>query len=831
MISRIAHRCGPVRRTKRRGSEHQRPFPCIVVLCCWALGFGLVYGPRDSYASEYYPAADGKAVLALVRDAPGRFEDSGFLELVLRYLRELAGDDYAVEVENRYVGDDTTQGIESALHRALNDPRVEVVFGGGMVVSELGARLSPRQRHKPFFAGFPELSDRQPRGITEAGASAIPNYTFVSTPYRVVSDLRMLRKITGTKRIYGLIPAGIFELYDDWEEELALVEERVGASVIVYPVEGSVEDVLRQLPPEAEAVYVGVLPKFTTEMYRQLFAALRKRGIFNLGMQGRPLIDLGATASLSPDLRDPLARRAAVNLHQLFLGFGTDELQVHLPSQDQLVINAEVMRSIGWSPDYETYLTADFINERSDGSGQPITLQESMQLAAQRNPDARAARAQVNIAEADTRIARSALLPSFDLDAQHSIARNHDRIVPAMTPSKQHAGAYGLTLRQVLFDDEYWSQFRAQRFNYDAARLNAYSSELDARANGGIAFLQVLLAESLFGIEKENLRLSERNLRLAKTRVDVGAADPSEVFRWESQVARGRADLVQREAQRDNAIADLNRVLDADRDKRWSVTPMVVDTDRFDFLGRDIAPLIRNTADMARLATFLQILATESSPELAAFDASLEAQGVLLGQKKRKYFLPTIGLQGSYTRSVLGSAGTVALDGTRTNLKTDAQNELVAGVVLSLPLYQGGRRRADIDRQRASIRQLQAQRQSAVQSLRRNAVTALNNLSADHANILLSERAQAAARKNFESVREKYSQGAATILDLLDAQSGLLQQRQQVASASYTFLIDSVSLQRATTWFDATKSEAERQRWSEELERFLRSPDDDPGRQ
>ncbi len=769
------------------------------------------------------PVADGTAVLAIVRDGPNISENDGFFELVLKYLRDLAGDDYKIKVDNRYTGDHTADGIRRALSSAMADPRVEVVFGGGMIVSELGSRLTAAQRPKPFFAGFPELSERSAAAVSTDGTSAVPNFTFVSTPLRVLNDFAMLRRITDSDTLHGLVPVGLFDLYDDWEKELRTLQQQVGADVVLIPVSGNAAEILAALPRDVTAINVGILPWLDDSGLRTLFAGLEERKVFCITMYGRHAIDLGATAALGADIRDPLARRTAVNLHQLFLGYRTSDLQVYLPSEDQLVINSPVARAIGWSPNYETYLTADFINEVEALPGVPLALDDAMDLAARRNPDARASREAIDIAEADARIARSALLPQLNLSGQHAWTRVDDRIAPTQTAVRQNSGRYGLALNQILFDDEVWSNFRARRFSHDAARFDAFSSELDARANGGTSFLQLLLADILFRIEKENLRLSESNLRLARLRVNIGEADPSEVFRWESQVARGRADLIQREATRENALAELNRIVDAERDARWVPTPIEVRVDDFYFMDRALGRLVQDGDDMNKFKTFVQIMAVENSPELASFDQTLEAQGILLGQKRRRYFLPSISLQTSYDRAVLGNEGIETLDGTRTHLNTDAQDEWGTGIALTFPLFEGGRRQADIDRQEATVRQLQAKRRAATQSLRRSAVVALNTMSADHANIVLSKRALESAQKNFDSVREKYSQGAATILDLLDAQSGRLQQKQQLAAAKHNFLIDAVSLQRSLAWFQATKSDLEKQEWTSTFETFLQS--------
>ena len=77
------------------------------------------------------------------------------------------------------------------------------------------------------------------------------------------------------------------------------------------------------------------------------------------------------------------------------------------------------------------------------------------------------------------------------------------------------------------------------------------------------------------------------------------------------------------------------------------------------------------------------------------------------------------------------------------------------------------------------------------------------------------------AKKNYDSVVEKYFQGAANILELLDAQSGYIQQKSAAVSANYEYLKRILSLQRSIAWFDYEKNEGERQLMHTALREYL----------
>ncbi|MEM1297213.1 MAG: TolC family protein, partial [Verrucomicrobiota bacterium] len=150
------------------------------------------------------------------------------------------------------------------------------------------------------------------------------------------------------------------------------------------------------------------------------------------------------------------------------------------------------------------------------------------------------------------------------------------------------------------------------------------------------------------------------------------------------------------------------------------------------------------------------------------------------------------------------------------------QDDFTVGVQFSLPIFEGASRVAEVRLQKAQVRQLSATREQALQQLETNAISAFHSVEAAHPNIRLSRVSLRAAEKNYESVREKYSQGAATILDLLDSQDQLLSQKQESKTAVYAYLDAIFILQRSIAWFEYEKPAAEQKQLEDLITAFLR---------
>lgn len=783
--------------------------------------------PKPDIEPEVKPA--GPKTLAIVRDGKSWYFDQ-FVTAMQAELTSLAENNYELVIEDEFDGGADPGTIGALLSKAVAKEGVNAVYAAGVVATQRASRMTATQRTKPILGGALQFSDEGEK-ISELGRSTAPNFSFITGPQRVGADIALAHRLTGSKTIYALVDRLLKGELPGADNATTKFDKELGLTVNIIWVGTSAKEALAKVPNSAKAAYVTILARMTLAERKKLYAGLAKRGIASVSMYGYDEVkDAGAMAGLNPDNLDAIARRSALNLHSLLTGSKTEDLPVLLPIQDQLVINASTAAATGWSPDYDISLEADFLNEpRSDY--QSITLQQAMEKAAAQNIEVLIARENEAIARGDVAVGKAALLPSVDFGATHGRTGFSDRIDPTNTPLYSHQGTYGLELRQILFNDEAASGLKAQRKTATSKRFDTMSMQYDAMESAALAYFDLLTAEALYGIEKINLRLTKDNLQLAQLRQTIGADAGTEVFRWEQDAARGKAALIQRDFDRRDAMVELSRLLGEPRETKWrsdewsnkSFDPDIdaganskryrtIGADEFAFLDGALKPLITRERDFLKFGSFLQFMAVENSPELFAFDELLAAQGILLGQKQRRFYLPEIAGTLGMNRVVSGSE---AAD-------TASQNEASAGFQLTFPLYEGGKRTAEVAQKEAEIRKLSAQRERAVQQIEQRALAAVHGIGAAHPNIRLSDVALSASRKNFAAVQDKYLRGAASILELLDAQSSLLSQAQEDALASFAYMKQINSVQRSIAWFEFQKTPGEKKEWESLLRAFLR---------
>ena len=753
------------------------------------------------------------ATIGIVRDGPGSWYFEDQVSDFKSELADIAGDEYTVtykEFGGAWDGEEARQAVAAA----IGDPDVDIVYTAGMAVSMIARALPDEARTKPVFGGAVQYSNVHDYPISREGTSTVKNFAFMANPQRVVADLELLLRLSSAKTVDIMIDGLFFQHLTDLDEITKIFEDTLGVTIRFVAGAETPASYVEHIPADAEAIYVSVLGRLDESKRTELYDALKARKLINVSMAGANEMDLGAMAGLASDARKPISRRIALNLHQLIKGGNTADLPVYIPVEDRLTINMPSAKAIGWSPDYDTALEALFIGQGALEDGETLTLVEAMDLAALENVELLIANEGLRRQQAVQRKAKSNLYPNLSLTGEYGRTEIGSPVNPEGA-NELHGGSYGVKLSQILFNDAVRVGSKAAKLNTAAQAFVVESARLDAMEAAGVNFLQLLLNQDLYRIQQENLRLTDNNLRLARLRQSIGAADPSEVFRWESSAAQARATLFQQDGAVRDALAAFNQVLGAPQDMVWKPEDIELDDAAFYFLDDEMEGKVNTYREFQIYRDFIRARAVENAPELKRFDASLEAQGYVVKQARRKRFLPEFAGSASWTQNPQGS-----------NLSDDAsQDELFFGVVANIPLFEGGGIKAEADEQRARFLELKNQRLQAEQFIEQQAVGVWNGIGSLHPSIRLSRQARDAARKTYFAVRDKYSQGAATILDILDAQVQLLQQEQQTSQALYSYLINVVRMQRTISWFEHEQSAEDRQAWVDTLSEFLKQKD------
>jgi outer membrane protein TolC len=498
---------------------------------------------------------------------------------------------------------------------------------------------------------------------------------------------------------------------------------------------------------------------------------------------------------------------------------------VAFPKEQELTINMATARAIGVHPSWSILTEAELINEKVEVVTRRLGLESAVREAIEVNLDLAVQERNVVAGKEAVNQARSRLLPQIDLEAS-GVVIDDDRADSGQgaTPERNVSGSAKAT--QLIYSDETWSNFKVEKHRQTSREEQRETIKLDIALDAAVTYLNVLRAKTLERIQKDNLKLTRANLDRAYARVSIGAANRSEVYRWESEIAKNRQNVLAVEAQRYQAENALNRLLHRPLEERFSTEEadlsdpllLVSDPRFFDYVD--------NPMTFRIFRDFLVEEGLALSPELRRTDAAIAAQKRILTSSKRAFWLPDFAVEGSVTELI--EDGGV---GTRDQSPTGRDDtDWSVGVFASFPLVSGGGKFATIKRAREELNGLRLERQATVERIEEQIRFSLHQTGASYPSIRLSRQDAVASGKNLELVTDSYIRGVVSIIDLLDAQNAALTADQDAENAVYTFLVDLMRVQRAIGRFDFFMTPEQRESFFEKLETFYAQSGVEPAR-
>jgi len=402
----------------------------------------------------------------------------------------------------------------------------------------------------------------------------------------------------------------------------------------------------------------------------------------------------------------------------------------------------------------------------ADPAPRTLTLQESIRLSASVAP-VELARLDAAIAQAGYGAERSGLRPQIDAVAGWVRQRSYQQLgnEPVVFSPDNTVDAR-LRVGQALLDLETWHRTQAADRRLAAAEAGTALSLEDAAANAGIAYADLVTAEALVGVRREDLTLAQELLVLARKQVEAGASEGIAVTRSENRVAAAQTALTVAEGQLRSGSITLGRAL------RLDPGIVLLPGDKLGGeLGASSAPLVMTDA---------VTIAQQSRPELRVSSETLAAVQADF-QAARGARLPTL--------DAFADAGRIGpeLDNTETTWRV--------GLELRIPLVD--RSRYDAQAARYRVEQQRVLRDDLLQRISaevRNAVVALET---GAAGLRSAQEERRLGEQELREARARFEAGVAGNLELVEAQRSLSLARERVVAALTVLVRARVGLARS----------------------------------
>jgi len=412
-----------------------------------------------------------------------------------------------------------------------------------------------------------------------------------------------------------------------------------------------------------------------------------------------------------------------------------------------------------------------------EGRAGEMTLGDCIAAALQSNRDIAGAREALAQARSGVAEAKSGFLPNLSMSGSYNFLEKTPTVaLPTMTGGFENVEMdftkdYGveLALSQPLYSGGRISgSYRMSKATQEIAQADLERRQAEVALSVITAFYSLILARESVVVAQEAIKTAEEFLRVVEARYKAGEASSFEVMRAEVEVSNLKPALI---AAR-NAVALSELALKNAMGAKAGADLAFVGSFNTQEYDTDVPNAVR--------------LALENRPELRAADAQgrIAADGLAVAKAGR---LPTVALTATYDFA-----------GDKLKLENDAWEKTYNGyLVMSLPIFDGFRTKSQIARSRSGIRQAEIARAGLEDGIELEVRSSMLGLEAAAEALRSQEKNVEVAGEGLKIANDRYLQGLATNLDVMDAQLALTRARNYRLQALHDLNLATASLKRA----------------------------------
>jgi len=404
-------------------------------------------------------------------------------------------------------------------------------------------------------------------------------------------------------------------------------------------------------------------------------------------------------------------------------------------------------------------------------SAQPriLTLEECVRMAWGQQPQVAMAERSWRLSEERVKSIRANLFPQVSAGYQFrrylSTRIAFQLGIPQTVQEAVEFKETSLTVSQLLFDTfQTPLQIRQAKAQANAASFAYERTRADIALQVAQQYLEVLRARALVRLQERVLERARRLLEAAEAGYKAGTAAKLDVLRAQVQVRNTEVDLLAARNQERLAMLTLRNLMGV--------------SDDFAF---DIAEPAEETDTPPDLTEFLAI-ALRNRPEIREAEWQRESTSIAK-QLARINTLPVVSLSGSYNRYP------------STTRVTD--KEWALNLIISYPLFDGGRVQAELAQAKLQEEQAELNLKRTLDNIRLQVQQAYTNWQNARERFSAAQESVKEASETARLTEEAYKVGAASLLDVINAQLALAQAETQEIQARYDLLRATYALRHA----------------------------------
>ena len=401
-----------------------------------------------------------------------------------------------------------------------------------------------------------------------------------------------------------------------------------------------------------------------------------------------------------------------------------------------------------------------------------LTLEQALDIALSENPTVKIADQTVEVKKYAKRGTYADLWPEISASATYNryIKKQTMHIMDqTMTVGTSNIYQGGFSATMPLVNAQLWKSLKISAMDVELAVEQARGSRIDMIEQVSKAFYQVLLAKDSYTVYKRVYDNAVENHKIVTKKYEVGSVSEYEFLRSKVTVSNAEPDVLNAENSIVVALWQLKALLGMDLD---------IDIDCAGSLA-DYESMMTSHFDM------------EFNPERNSEMKQLEIQERQLQktlEMQRAANLPTLDISASYNFT--------AMEDTFKFNQYTWNPYSYATLSLNIPIFAGGKRRADVQQAKLNLSNMQLQRENTERTLRTSLMQYASNMQTNLKQYNSSLSSVAEAKRGYDIAVKRYEVGDGTLVEIDDSQLAYTQAELTRSTAIYDYLVNQVSLEK-----------------------------------
>ena len=401
-----------------------------------------------------------------------------------------------------------------------------------------------------------------------------------------------------------------------------------------------------------------------------------------------------------------------------------------------------------------------------------LTLDQALSIALEENPTVRIADQTIEVKKYAKRGTYAALWPEISASATYQryvkkqMFHFQGKTIEVGTTNNASGG---IQAAMPLVNFQLWKSLKLSAMDVELAVEQARSSRIDMVEQVSKTFYQVLMAKDAYNVYKRVYDNAVENHKIVEKKYNVGAVSEYDFIRSQVTVSNAEPNVLNAENSIVLALWQLKALLGMDLSLDIDCAGSLADYESV------MTEIYKANKDLTNNSTLRQ----------------LDIQERMLNQTlkvQRAANMPSLALTANYTYTALDE--TLKIQHYRWNPYS------VVGLSLNVPIFAGGKRRADINQAKLNLSNLELQRENVERQLMTALMQYESNMQTNLKEYYASSQNISQAKRGYDIAVKRYEIGGGTLVDVDNSQLAYTQAELSRSTAIFNYLVNRVSIDK-----------------------------------